>query len=75
MILPTKHVSTRQSLVGLGAIVLGHLDRERTLSELWDRVRAVQEIGTFRRLILTLDLLYAIGAIELKNGLLRRFEV
>jgi hypothetical protein len=72
MILPTKHVPTKQSLIGVGALVLQHLERERTLTDLWERVHKVTEVGTFKRLVLTLDLLYAIGAIEIGNGLLRR---
>lgn len=72
MILPTKHVPTSQSLIGLGALVLSHLARPRTLSELWDKVRASPDLGSFRRLILTLDMLYAMDAIELKDGLLQK---
>lgn len=72
MILPTKHVPTRQSLIGVGALVLQHLERERTLTDLWERVHEVTEVGTFGRLVLTLDLLFAMGAVEMTNGLLRR---
>lgn len=72
MILPTKHVPTRQSLIGVGALVLQHLDRERTLTDLWDRVHGIGEVGTFRRLVLTLDLLFAMGAVEMQDGLLRK---
>ena len=72
MILPTKHVSTRQSLIGVGASVLAQLDRPRTLTDLWERLRESSEVGTFRRLVLALDLLYAIGAVALEDGLLKR---
>lgn len=72
MILPTKHIPTRQSIIGVGALVLQHLDRPRTLSDLWERLREVPEVGTFKRLVLTLDLLYAMGAVTLEDGLLER---
>lgn len=72
MILPTKHVPTRQSLVGVGALILRQLDEARTLSDLWDRMHEVPEVGTFKRLVLTLDLLYAIGAVTFEDGLLKK---
>lgn len=72
MILPTKHIPTGHSLLGVGAIVLEALERPRTISTLWDHLRARPEVGTFARLVLTVDLLFALGAIELEDGLLRR---
>lgn len=72
MILPTKHIPTGHSLLGVGAIVLDALERPRTVSALWDGVRSRPEVGTFGRLVLALDLLYAVGAVELDDGLLRR---
>ncbi len=72
MILPTKHVPAKQSLLGVGALVLQHLDSGRTLSDLWERLRVVPEVGTFKRLVLTLDLLYAIGVVAMEDGLIKR---
>jgi hypothetical protein len=72
MILPTKHVPTQQSYLGIGALVLERLDRDCTISELWDRLRTEPQVGTFQRLVLALDFLYAIGAVQMKSGLLRR---
>jgi len=72
VILPTKHIPLRQSLLGVGGILLRHLDRKRTFSELWERVRAVREVGNYQRFVLALDLLYAVDAIALEEGLLRR---
>jgi len=74
MILPTKHVPARQSLLGVGGLVLHNLDSERTLSDLWERVRLAPEVGTFKRFVLSLDLLYAMGAVTMEAGLLRRNE-
>ncbi len=72
MILPTKHISTERSLIGLGAAILERLDRPRTITALWERSRILPEVASFERFVLTLDLLYAIGAIELRDGLLQK---
>jgi len=71
VILPTKHIPASQSILGVGAVLLRHLSRERTVSELWERVRVVREVGTFERFVLALDLLYTVGAVRLEGGLLR----
>jgi len=72
MILPTKHLPPRKSLLGVGARLLGALARPQTESALWAHVREDPEVATFERFVLALDLLYAIGAIDLKDGLLQR---
>ncbi|MEH2010412.1 ABC-three component system middle component 6 [Nostoc sp.] len=72
MILPTKHISTSHSLLGVGATILEQLYQPRTVSSLWSAVATMPEVATFERFVLTLDLLYAIGAIEMNEGLLHR---
>jgi hypothetical protein len=72
MILPTKHISTQHSLLGLGATVLKHLTTPTTITGLWDKIKALPEIGTYKRFILTLDLLFTINAIDYAEGLLQR---
>lgn len=73
MIFPTKHLAPEQSLLGLGAIVLKRLRRPQTVTALWEKVRMVPDGGvTFEHFILSLDLLYALQAISLEDGLLRR---
>lgn len=72
MILPTKHVSTERSLLGLGALLLRALDIPRTVTALWHKVREIPEVGSFDRFVLALDLLYAMGAVDLNEGLIRK---
>jgi hypothetical protein len=72
MILPTKHITSPYSLLSLGALILGGLEEPSTVSRLWDRFRERREVATFQRFVLVLDLLFALGAVELENGLLRR---
>jgi hypothetical protein len=72
MILPTKHISTRNSLLGVGAKILEQMYYPRTVTSLWNAVSTMPEVATFERFVLTLDFLYMIGAVEMDEGLLRR---
>ncbi|MBE9156422.1 hypothetical protein IQ265_06210 [Nodosilinea sp. LEGE 06152] len=70
MILPDKYISTSNSLLGVGAILIEHLNQPRTVTSLWSDLSKISEVATFERFILVLDLLYMIGAIELEEGLI-----
>lgn len=72
MILPTKHISSDNSLLGVGATILQNLRREQTSVRLWEQVRAMPNIGNYERFILALDLLYALDAISLEEGLIKK---
>ena len=72
MILPDKHVDLPHSLLGAGAELLAHVTRPMTVSALWDAVRSAPEIRAFGRFLLALDLLYAVGALDLRDGLLMK---
>jgi hypothetical protein len=72
VILPTKHISTEDSLLGVGRIILNSLYDEASISHLWERVRSHPNVGSFERFILTLDLLYCLDAIFLEDGVLRK---
>ena len=72
IILPTKHISTRSSLLGVGAKIIEQLYYPRTVSSLWNAVSTMPEVASFERFVLTLDLLYIIGVVEMDEGLLRR---
>ncbi|MXY51639.1 MAG: hypothetical protein F4Y86_03795 [Gammaproteobacteria bacterium] len=77
MILPTKHIPPDRSLIGVGAEVLTLLTQPMTVSRLWDelrarRVAASQAVVDYKWFVLTLDLLFIIGAVRLDQRLLRR---
>lgn len=73
MILPTKHLPQERALLTVGATLLAHLERPITVSALWQRVNsAVPPAPTFDWFVLALDLLHALGAVELRDGLLIR---
>lgn len=74
MILPTKHIPARHSLLGLGGLIMRRLESPKTVSALWDKVREDPDVRTFKRYILALDLLYLIGIIEYHEGQVQRAE-
>lgn len=80
MILPTKHLGLNKSLLGVGADVLRILDQPMSVSRLWDELkqsRAGLESHriSFDWFILTLDLLFVVGAVEYQRGRVTRGSV
>jgi hypothetical protein len=63
MILPTKHLSVNDSILGGGAVLLHELSTPKTVSRLWERVKTDPRIGNFKRFSLALSFLYAVDAI------------
>ncbi|HEX3529012.1 MAG TPA: ABC-three component system middle component 6 [Thermoanaerobaculia bacterium] len=79
MILPSKHLPQDRALLTVGAHVLLRLSRPKTVSAVWEEVwreggtnRDALPRLTYDWFVLALDLLFAVGAIELKEGLLAR---
>ncbi len=78
MILPTKHIRPDRALLAVGGDLLVSLYEPRTVSGLWDDVRAKRgDSGepapiNYDWFVLALDLLFMIGVIELDRGLLRK---
>jgi hypothetical protein len=72
MILPTKHLPLERTLLAAGAQLLERLDRPLTVSGLWDRVRQEVAFPSFDHLVLALDVLFALGMVDLEEGKLRR---
>ena len=72
MILPSKHISQDQALIGVGAVILQHVDTPQTVTSLWESVCQHASIGTFERFVLALDMLHIAGVISLEDGLLVR---
>ena len=79
MILPTKHISQDRALLSVGARLLEHLTHPMTVSALWERVSQGPGSKEPRRValrfdayVLTLDLLFLLGAVELSDGILSR---
>ena len=72
MILPDKNIFLSQSLLGVGASLLEKLNSPQTVSSLWEKAQKYSEINSYEKYILTMDLLYLLGIIEFKDGLLRK---
>lgn len=72
MILPTKHISQTNSVLGVGATLLEAMKDPITVSTLWDKVRNAPNVGNFERMALGLNLLFVIGAVDYVDGLLIR---
>jgi hypothetical protein len=72
MILPTKHMKLSGSLLNVGAVLLKYLDNEQTITLLWDKTRSLPEIKSFEKFTLGLDFLFMVGAVDFRDGLLRR---
>ena len=73
MLLPNKHVPVNRSLVGLGGEILRILmDRPRTVSSAWERVRASNAEASFEQFALAASFLYSLGAVDLDGDNLRR---
>ena len=72
MILPSKHLKLSNTMIGVGAALLKHIDSDKTVTSLWNSTRSLPEINSFERFTLALDFLFMIGAVDFKDGLLRR---
>lgn len=70
MILPTKHINPDEALIGVGATLLSQMSGPMTVSALWERVRKEPNVGTFERFVLAANLLFLLGAVDIKDGLI-----
>lgn len=77
--MPTKHIKTENSLIGVGAEVLALLDRDKTVSRLFSDLqedRQESELSTihFDWFLLAIDFLFSIGAIRFESGLIKKMN-
>nr|VFK41041.1 MAG: hypothetical protein BECKTC1821E_GA0114239_100939 [Candidatus Kentron sp. TC] len=80
MILPSKHISQDRALLTIGARILRRLAHPKTVSAVWEEfsARAGEKTSSappsvgYDHFVLALDLLFLMGAIEPRDGLLYR---
>ena len=78
MILPTKRLPEDRALLAIGADVLLMLSRPQTVSKLWEDIKSRRRSRVacsplpFDWFVLSLSFLFAMGVIELREGLLSR---
>jgi hypothetical protein len=70
MILPSKHISEEQALIGVGAVLLREIHGQETITSLWEKARSYPTVGTFERFVLALDMLHITGLVNLTNGMI-----
>lgn len=73
MIMPEKHLWISESLISFGAQILRFIRKPRTIDELWIELekhkpleKSIERLS-FEKLVLTLDFLFAIRAIEIDH--------
>ena len=79
MILPSKHLPQDRALLTIGARLLRQLSDSKTVSALWEdfhqqgdrKADAASSLG-YDEFVLALDLLFLMGTIELRHGLISR---
>jgi hypothetical protein len=78
MILPTKRLGVERAMLMVGAEILELLTEPKTVSRLWDELgrvmseRSSTRIVNYDWFVLTLDLLYMLGVLEMDHGRIRR---
>lgn len=72
MLLPTKHLPLKDSLLMAGGTILSLLRNPQTVTKLWQKARKNSNIATFDRFCLTLDFLFALDLVSFDNGLITR---
>lgn len=72
MILPDKNIKLEYSLLNCGATLLTEIAEPQTLSLLWDKVKNYDALVSYEKFLLTLDYLYMIKTITLKDGMIVR---
>lgn len=65
MILPTKYLEQRESMLGLGAVLLKKLEKHSDVSSLWESVKDHPSVETYSRFLLALTMLYCLDLIDL----------
>jgi hypothetical protein len=79
MILPSKHLAQDRALLTVGGRILQSLQYPTTVSALWEELTHGDKVKSYSTsalrydgFVITLDLLFLIGAIEMEEGLLSR---
>jgi hypothetical protein len=70
MLLPDKYVREGSSLLGQAARLVELRRSDMTVSDLWSKLRDTESAVSYDSFVLSLDLLYLLGVLELQDGLL-----
>lgn len=72
MIMPNKNITVRYSLLYCGALILSVLKDSDTVSALRERTKNQEALSNYEKFTLSLDYLFVVGAIALRDGLIVR---
>lgn len=68
MLLPAKHITFAESLLGLGSYVLDKLSEPMTIDQVWRTFeresKSYPAYQSFDNLVLAVDVLFAVGAVK-----------
>lgn len=72
MLLPDKHISFAESLLGFGSFVLDNINQPITVDNLWRQFQrqavSYPAFQAFDNLVLALDALFALGLVEINKS-------
>jgi len=74
MILPNKHVKLSNSMLNVGAVILGQIDDVQTITMLWNDSKIKDEINSFEKFTLGLDFLFMLGLVDYEKGVIRKLS-
>ncbi len=79
VLLPNKYIHEERTIIKAGGRLISLLEDPMTVTQVWEKYKIIQDKSQlpqvpFDLFILTLDFLYAIGAIEFKKGKLWRLK-
>ncbi len=74
MILPNKHISPANSLIGFAGKILNFTEEPHTVTQLWEKARLLNEVGTFERFSYSLDFLFILGLIDFNEDMIERIK-
>jgi hypothetical protein len=75
MIMPSKYLREDEALIGVCAALLPCIDKNRSLSALWEDAKTTLEMINFERFVLALDLLYLLGVVEIHKNEIVKVEL
>jgi hypothetical protein len=77
VILPSKHLGEDRALITIGAEVLALLREPKTVSRLWTDLKQKRAAGVpvlYDWFVLSLDVLFALGLVDIDRGRVARLE-
>ena len=72
MILPMRTIEEEDTLLRVGIHLLEILGEQMDIASLWQQAKDIENIKTYERFILGLDLLFCFGLIDMEENIIVR---